>query len=807
LTKCPRLLSLLLLAAALLPAQTAYQKPPGEILSVLDAPPTPVLSLSPARTHLLLLQGVRYPPIEELAQPMLRLAGLRLNPNTNGPHRPTYFVSLTLRALQTGAEIHLRLPAGARLSAPRWSPDGARLAFLNTTSSGIELWIGETAMGGVRKLPGLLVNAAIGEPFQWMPDSRTLLVQLVPPGRGRPPTSPQLPVGPIVQESSGKAGPLRTYQDLLASPHDEALFDYYATSHLALVDASAGKPHWLGKPAIFQSIDPSPDGRHILTVHLSRPYSYLHTHSRFPREVEIWDRTGALVHKLASLSLAERVPIDGVPTGPRSYRWQPTQPATLVWVEALDGGDPRKKVPHRDRILSLAAPYQDSPVEVFRTEHRFSSIDWGENGDLLLIRDNDRDRRWTRTFLLDPRRPSEQPRILWSRSSQDRYGDPGSPTHRTLPSGHRAMLQSGDFIYLSGDGASPKGDRPFLDRFNWKSQQSERLFHCEETAYESYTALLDPGGARILTRRETPAEPPNYYIRDLRSGDLTPLTRFPDPAPQLRAITKQRVTYKRADGVALSFTLYLPPGYKAGTRLPTVLWAYPREYNDPETAAQIVGSTQRFTSLSGASHLFLLLAGYAVLDGASMPVIGDPETVNNTYIEQIVASAKAAIDKAVELGVTDPDRIGVGGHSYGAFMTANLLAHSDLFRAGIARSGAYNRTLTPFGFQNERRTLWQAPGTYLRMSPFLNADKINEPVLLIHGEADNNSGTFPIQSDRMYQAVRGNGGVVRFVLLPFESHSYAARESVAHVLAEMIAFFDKHVKPARPLAAGKEPSS
>jgi dipeptidyl aminopeptidase/acylaminoacyl peptidase len=375
---------------------------------------------------------------------------------------------------------------------------------------------------------------------------------------------------------------------------------------------------------------------------------------------------------------------------------------------------------------------------------------------------------------------------------QDRYRDMGTPVTEMLPSGQRVVVSEGDFAFFNGAGASPKGDRPFLDRVNLKTKEKTRLFECADGVYESVVSVLDKAGTRMITRRESTTEPPNFFL--VAEGKRTALTSFVDPAPEMRQVKKQLVNYKRADGVPLSFTLYLPPNYKPGTKLPTVMWAYPREYNDADTASQITGSPYRFTQVSGASHLFYLLAGYAILDDAALPVIGDPETANNTYLQQIVAGAKAAIDKATELGVTDPKRVGVGGHSYGGFMTANLLAHSDLFAAGVARSGAYNRTLTPFGFQSERRTIWEAPDTYLTMSPFLNAHKINEPILLIHGQADNNTGTFPIQSERMYTAIRGNGGTVRFVYLPFESHGYAARESVEHTLAEMVEWFDKHVK-------------
>lgn len=785
--------------------QFPYQKPPKEILDVLHAPAPPQVLVSPTRTHMLLMDWLRYPPIGELAQPMLRLAGHRINPNTNGPHNPRYFTAFTLKRLPGGEELRIAVPANPRLGMPEFSPDGKFLAFTQTTASSIELWVADTATGRARRLPGVVVNAAEVDEFRWMPDSRMLLVRLVPAGRGNPPTPPAVPVGPNVQESYGKGAPVWTYQDLLRNPHDELLYDYYFTAQLALVDVTSGKIQLVGKPDIFQVVLPSPDGKYLLITRIHRPYSYLYPDRNFPREIEVWERSGKLIHKVASLPLADAVPTDGVPTGPRQCAWRPTEPASLVWIEALDEGDPRKSVPHRDRVMMLKAPFAGPPLELMRTEHRAMNLQWGEKGGLLLVTDYQRERRWVRTFLLNADAPS-QPRVLWSRDIRDRYGDPGAPLLRTLPNGYRVLHQSGDWIFLAGQGATPQGDRPFLDRFDLNTGKTERLFRSAADCYETVVALADDAGTLVLTRRESPSEPPNYFLRKL-SGEAAPvaLTRFPDPTPQLRQIRKQLVTYKRADGVQLSFTLYLPPGYKPGTRLPTIVWAYPLEYNDPATAGQVVGSPQRFTTILGASHLFLLLRGYAILDNATMPVVGDFRTVNDTYIEQIVASAKAAIDKAVELGVTDPDRVGVGGHSYGAFMTANLLAHSDLFRAGVARSGAYNRTLTPFGFQSERRTFWEAPELYMKVSPFAHAHKINEPILLIHGEADNNAGTFPIQSERMYQAIRGNGGMVRLVMLPYESHGYAARESIEHVLYEMVAWFDKYVKNAPPRSARPSP--
>jgi dipeptidyl aminopeptidase/acylaminoacyl peptidase len=815
-----RLIIYLLGAALLAPsfsvhAQTPYQKPPKTVLDVLDAPESAVVSVSPSRDKMLLATPVRYPSIAELAEPMLRLAGSRINPKTNGPHNPRRIIKLTLKNIADGKETALTLPLNVSLGMPEWSNDGKQFAVTNTTANGIELWIGDASTAKLRRIPDVRFNAAFSsggfgggrggggggdDTVQWLPDGKTLLCRTVVAGRGAPPAAPAVPVGPNVQENYGKATPAPTFQDLLRNSHDEKLYEYYATTQLALINSATGRATPLGKPAIFGSVEPAPDGNHFLVATIHRPYSYLLSAGSFPRLVEVWDRGGKSVYKLADLPLADQVPIEGVPTGARNYNWRPTEPATLVWVEALDGGDAKKKVSPRDVVKMIKAPFTGQPVDLAKTEHRFAGITWGEKDGLVFVRDFDRNRRWSRAFLLNADNPSQQARLIWDRSRQDRYGDPGDPVMKRLPNGQSVIHQNGDQIFLSGQGASPKGDRPFLDRFDLKTLKSERLFQCGDNSYESFVALLAEDGSRFITRYETQTTPPNYFIRSAGSDGKQALTNFPDPTPQLRGIKKQLVRYKRKDGVDLSFTLYLPPDYKEGTPLPTVVWAYPIEFSDASVAGQVSGSANRFTTFGGMSHLFFTLMGYAVLDDATMPVIGDPETMNNTYVEQIVASAEAAIDKAVEMGVTDRNRVGVGGHSYGAFMTANLLANSDLFKAGIARSGAYNRTLTPFGFQSERRTFWEAPEMYFKVSPFMHANKLKEPILLIHGEADNNSGTHPIQSDRMYQALKGNGGNVRYVTLPLEAHGYAARESIEHTLWEMITWMDKYVKGMQPTA-------
>lgn len=793
----PVLLAALLAPAAAAAASPGYQKPPEAIRKILDLPPAPAVSLSPGRDYLVLAEQQRYPSLADLARPILRLAGLRIDPGTNGPQRLPRTTSLTLRPVAGGKDIPLELPDGARPGPLNWSPDGRRFALLNTAADGIELYLGGPDRPRVRKATGLRINAAHGEALRWLPDGKTLLCQTVPEGRGEPPAPPAVPAGPVVQEAAGKRAPARTFQDLLKNPHDEALFDYYCTGQLVLLDTDSLNARPLGKPGLFASARPSPDGKYLLVVRVLRPYSYTVPASGFPKAVEVWDAGGKPIHVLGRQPLEESVPIEGVPTGPRNVTWRPDVPATLVWAEALDGGNPAKKAPRRDRVVMLPAPFKGQPAELAKTEHRFQGLSWTEKGQALLA-DFEREKRRRRTWLIDADRPDKKPRLIWDRSVQDRYGDPGTPLMKRLASGHPVLRQQGDEIFLTGPGASPKGNRPFLDRFNLQTLKSTRIFECDVGCYETVTDVLSDDGKVFLTRHESPLSPPNSRLRTAGRAEFRALTDVKDPAPELRKVTRRLVRYKRADGVPLSFTLYLPPDYKEGTRLPTVVWAYPREFTDATVAGQVFGSTSRYTLPAGTSHLFFLLAGYAVLDDAAMPVVGSAERANDTFVEQVVSSAKAAIDKAVELGVTDRDRVGVGGHSYGAFMTANLLAHSDLFRAGIARSGAYNRTLTPFGFQRERRTLWQAPEVYQKMSPFNFAHKINEPLLLIHGEADNNSGTFPMQSERLFQAIRGNGGVVRYVSLPHESHGYQAKESVEHTLYEMIAWFDKHVKNAPP---------
>jgi dipeptidyl aminopeptidase/acylaminoacyl peptidase len=786
-----------LLAAAPAWTQTSYRLPPKEVVKLIDAAPPPAVSVSPRRDAIALIEHEANPPIDLLARPYHGLAGVRVDPELGAERRTARNTGLSIRTF-AGKMVKVALPPGSRIGAPSWSPDGSKIAFTRDLESGVELWVTDVASGKAGPVGNIRVNDILGDPFDWMNDNRTLLVRLVPAGRSKTPERPRRPVGPIIEEASGKSSKLATYQDLLRSPHDETLFEHFATAQLARVDSVSGAVSAIGKPGLYLSAQPSPDEKYLLVTRLKRPFSYKVPAGRFARTSQVLDARGAVVRTISDLPVSDEVPTQGVPTGPRAVEWQMLHPARLVWAEALDGGDPLKKVPHRDVLFALSAPFTARPSELLKVQHRYAGLEWTALRDRALITETDRDRRWRTTALIDLTRPAESRQVLFDLSQRDAYKDPGQPLLDRRADGQTVLLQDGESIYLTGAGASPEGNRPFLDKMDLKTLGKQRLYQSDASSNESVVAFVGNARTTLLTRYESKNQPPNYYLVDLATRKRTALTDYRDPAPALTGVTRQILKYQRPDGVPLSGMLYLPPGYKKGTRLPAVVWAYPMEYSDPATAGQVRASPNAFVFYRGASPLFFLTQGYAVLMDATMPVVGDPETMNDTFVEQIVGAGKAAIDKLNELGVADPNRVLVAGHSYGAFMTANLLAHSDLFAAGIARSGAYNRSLTPFGFQSERRSFWDAPQVYMNVSPFTHATKINEPILLTHGAADNNTGTHPVQSERFYEAVKGGGGTVRLVLLPHEAHGYSARESILHTLAEMLDWADKHVKNRKP---------
>lgn len=803
----------LLVADVAAQAQTepVYREPSPQLVAIADAPPTPFVSLSPDRSRLLLLERPNLPGIEEVAAPEIGLAGTRINPRRYGPSRTRPLNGLSVVDVVTGeARAVQGLPASPRLGNVTWSPDGRHAAFTHEAADGIELWVADVGAARARRLTRAVLNLCAEADPEWL-DAENLLCTIRPEGQGAPPAESLVPKGPVIQESLGEKAAAVTWQDLLEDPHDEALFEHYFASRLARVSLK-GKVTPLGEAGLIAGFQASPDGEWIVVETLHRPWSYLVPMERYPRRVEIVDRSGRVARLVADLPLHESVPVTygSVPTGPRDFSWRDDAPAVLVWAEALDGGDAGTEAAERDRLFLLAAPFAGDPAPWVTLGLRYGGVTWGRD-DLALVSEWWWQTRTMRTWVAKPGAPDATPVKLWDRSWQDRYGDPGRPVQRRDERGRLVLATTGggNTIFLIGEGASPEGNRPFFDTLDLATGESTRRFRSEAPWFERPVAMLDDAGGMLLTSRESVDEPTNYFVRGVADGSLRALTAFPHPTPGLKGLTKELIRYARADGVQLNGTLYLPPGYDASQGpLPAILWAYPEEFKSAEHAGQVKDSPYRFDRVSAFSPLLFLPLGYAVLDDPTIAIVGEgDEEPNDTFKEQLVGCAQAAVDELARRGVADPRRVAVGGHSYGAFMTAHLLAYSDLFAAGIARSGAYNRTLTPFGFQSEERTLWEAPEAYVAMSPFMHADSVNEPILLIHGAADNNPGTYPMQSERFYDALRGHGARARLVMLPHESHGYRARESLLHMLWEQERWLDRWVKhrPADETAAAGAP--
>ncbi|MBL7871031.1 MAG: S9 family peptidase [Cyclobacteriaceae bacterium] len=773
----------------------SYQRPPEEIAKLLEAPLTPFVSFSPDKQWMLLLERSDFPTIEELSRPELRIGGLRINPENFGPSRSNYTIGLKAKRLSDGAEVEIKnLPDPLTASSISFSPDSKHLAFLQNNADKIELWIINTEAMAATKLSERKVNTAMGG-YTWLSDSQQILFTAVPSTIKPLPQKSRIPTGPVVEENLGKKAPARTYQDLLKNPYDETVFDYYTQSDLILKNLN-GQEKTLNTASINSEFTPSPDGKLILTEVIQHPYSYLVPAYLFPTTVSVIDLDGKLVKEITRIPL-----LDYIPTGfnatsrePRSYTWRADKPATLVWVHAQDGGDPKAKATIRDKVFLWDYPFTSTPKELISLPLRYSRITWG-NDNVAWVYERWTNDRKERVYQVNPMTGTKK--TVFDLNYEDAYNNPGNVITAPNAFGRNVMLINKDnSVYLSGAGSSPEGDLPFLDKMDLNSSKKTRQWQSANPYFETFISFLDIKKGTFITSRESNQENPNYYLRTLGSPKATAVTTFPHPYPQIKDVKKQVLKYKRADGVELTADLYLPPGYKKGDgALPGFVWAYPREFKSADAAGQVKGSPNTFVRLSWGGPIYWVMRGYAVLDNASMPIVGEGDAEpNDTYVQQLVASAQAVVDYAASLGVLDPTRVGVGGHSYGAFMTANLLAHSDIFKAGIARSGAYNRTLTPFGFQAEERTYWQAPEVYYTMSPFSYADKLKEPILFIHGEADNNSGTFPIQTERFYNAIKGHGGTARYVELPYESHGYTAKESILHTLWEMDTWLETYVK-------------
>ena len=813
----------LLSIAACTQAQTAgYQKAPAAIEQLLDAPAIPTARLSPDRTILLVEQPATFPTIADVAQARFRLAGLRFNPATSGPSAASYNDGLKLQPANGGTAKEIAgLPARLKASNALWSPDSRHVAFVQKSDAsavggaGLALYVIDIATARAHRVGLAKLNAVLGAPCAWMPNSAGLLCKVVPAARPAAPKVSDIPTGPNIEENLGRVSPAPTFEDMLKTPQDEAIFEYYATAQLAVLPLT-GPAHMLPVKGLIDSMSPSPDGRFALVEALHRPFSYTFPSEMFPRRAQIVTFQSGAVKELSDRPLVDSLPIsrDAVGAGPRDYQWRSDVPATVVWVEAANGGLPDMKATVWDRIYSLPAPFEGKGSVILETSLRLSrggyggarGIEWGTDHLAVATESRFSDRK-TLMVTFDPSAPlGGKVSTLYAGSSQDRYHAPGRPITVMNASGHTVLRMTADNsgIYFMSQGASPAGDRPFVAVMPVTGGAEKILLRSADPFFDDPIALL--ADDTVLIRRESQTQSPNYFAASLSGGEPVAVTHFASPYANIKMPTRQMLKYKRADGVDLTATLWTPAGYsKSEGPLPTVVEAYPAEFKTRAAASQVAGSPNRFPSFGwGGSAVYFAQIGYAVMENAAIPIIGEGSAQpNDTYVEQLVDGAKSAVDYGVSLGVVDPRRVAVLGHSYGAFMTANLLAHSSIFRAGIARSGAYNRSLTPYGFQNEERTYWQDPEVYFKMSPFSYADKIKTPLLMIHGEADDNTGTYPIQSERFYAALKGQGATVRLVFLPLEAHHYAAHESLQHMLWEEARWLDTYVKPNTPPAAAR----
>ena len=776
-----------------------FEVPPKEILELIDIKPTPAVRIDQNNQYLIMLDRLPFKTLEELAEDEVKLAGLRINPQLNCPGRQGYFYGISIKEIATGKEIVVKgLPQDVRLNELSFSPDGQYLSFLVAKQDRMTIWILELKSGTARELSDSKINGVLGGSYIWDKDSRSLLIKRIPGNRTELPTVRPLPEGPSVQEATGNKAPVRTYQDLLRNPYDEQRFEHYSSAEIARVTLD-GHLTVILPTALWRSIDLSPDGEYLLAQKITRPYSYIVPVSRFASDFNIYNREGNLINEFYHKPLIEQLPtgFDAVATGKRAIDWRSDKPATLYWAEAADGGDPSVKTEIRDRLYMVSAPFIEKPRLFAETSLRYASIIWGNSNGAILNTDWWKTRKEQTYWLtdLDGKTKSD----LWfDRNSEDLYKDPGDFV--TVPNQYGrwvlAFSRSGKALYLRGEGYGPDGNKPFIDQFAIDTKKAKRLWQAEGiNTYESILRILDVNTLTFITTIESTSENPNLWLH--KKSDKIQLTHFPNPYQSFGGVTKETIHYKRKDGVSLSATLYLPKGFDLlhEAPLPLLMWAYPQEFKGVDQAVQIKDSPYRFSQMNYGSPIMWAQRGYAILDDADFPIIGEGETEpNDTFIDQLVSNASAAIDYLSGKGIIDRKRVAIGGHSYGAFMVANLLAHSDLFAAGIARSGAYNRTLTPFGFQSEERTFWEAQQVYLEMSPFVYADKIKAPLLLIHGDADNNPGTFTLQSERLFGAIKGLGGTCRLVLLPYESHGYSARENILHVLWETDQWLEKYVK-------------
>ncbi len=379
------------------------------------------------------------------------------------------------------------------------------------------------------------------------------------------------------------------------------------------------------------------------------------------------------------------------------------------------------------------------------------------------------------------------------------------------PNGANVVMLGSDnkTVYLSGTrspGANwnTQAPRPWVDKLDFETGKRDRVFDSPANGYDEFVSALDDDFSAYIYMHESPTVIQDAYVRDMKAGTSTQLTHAKDVAPEVSGAQHKRIQLTRQrDGIKFWVDLTLPADWKPGTRLPGIIWFYPREYT-----AQADYDRSRYTTninkfpdtpaLRPASSTKLWVTqGNAVIE-PDCPIMGSAGKMNDNYARDLAENLELTVNAMVDQGYIDRDHVGIGGHSYGAFSTVNALTLTSIFKAGIAGDGMYNRSLTPFGFQSERRNFFEAQSTYLEMSPFFRADKISGPLLMYHSLEDQNVGTAPISSIRMFHALQGLGKPAALFMYPYEDHSVATYQTDLDQWARWFAWFDMYVKNPSP---------
>lgn len=751
-----------------------YVLPPEPVVSLLERESAPTAFVHAGARRVARLFEQKLVPTSQLERPQLGLAGLRIDVGNRMRAGTDLYTRLRYSALDYAADIHeYRPPDGSLIAELNFSPSGNKMLVTLAFTDHLEVGLLDARDHSFQTLSTGPLSAFWGAPCSFVNEDSLICAQ--PQNTGAP---PPIEIGPNIRELMSGAAPVVPYSNLLRDANDDRLFEHYGAVQFALVPTDGTESRLLNVSGMITAAGVSPDSDFIYTSRISRPYPRQLPVSRFPQSLSIHSTaSGEKIFEQAKAS-RDQVNVSLAP-GPRMPSWDPTRPASLLFVERqLEANDSAT-----DSLLEISAPFGGPAQNLAPGLRRVSAFAWSNKGNLFLTDSGSGSRTWVSYQLRDKL-------IELARGGEsDVVGDPMQALRVNGESG--AILETSGILHFKDETSLDTGAHPTLVAWTYATGKSDELWRSKDTEHAEVLAVLKHKKREYLIATESPSLPRHLVIS--REGQRHGLTQPAPPHPELFGMERRMMRYKRADGLPLSGMLSLPAGAQEGITTPLVLWIYPRDFADSDQASKSKEYPQRYIDPKGASRFLLLNQGYALFD-CPMPIVGEVTSGRDDFLSQLISNAEAAIDHLVSIGIADRDRIAVMGHSYGAFAVANLLAHSKLFRTGIATSGAYNRTLTPFGFQRETRTFWQNTEAYVNMSPFFFADNIEGSLLLVHGEADDNAGTPILQSERFYAALVGNGVRTRFVSFPYEGHHLRGRDAVLHTAAEMIHWLDRELR-------------